>query len=75
MGWTEMPQVLYPQLDWVQMKITDKPSRVVKLIAEYRKNEYNEIQPIEYHVYENDELIAITTDFLYALRCFVNHSN
>ena len=35
-------------------------------------NNKNERQPNEYTVFENDDTIIVTNDFIYSLQCFVN---
>jgi hypothetical protein len=44
----------------------------VTLIAYKRVNENNEVMPTEYVVKTAEFVIARTTDFVFAMQCFVN---
>lgn len=47
-------------------------TKEVKMIANKRKNEFNEILPTIYIVYENNIAIIQTLDFTEALQAFLN---
>jgi hypothetical protein len=49
-----------------------KPAKTVTLQSEHKLNEHLERLPTEHTVMEGTKVVVTTTDFAYALQCYLN---